>query len=211
MQNHSNTQPVRHEGYIRRHSHDVRNCLAAMDLQAILLQRAGAGAVESSPIAKVRALIVCLEELQLRLGVRFRNPAPARVFLSSLFEQCRARQRVNSADKDVGWAFDGEDCSSLADAQAVSIIIVEVADRFFSLGGGTVKAFAGGGNACFQMQRSCDTETAHRPPALDAEVNDELAAIVARYGGTLVLGPDGLELLATFPQDPAGGTGTTER
>jgi hypothetical protein len=45
---------------------------------------------------------------------------------------------------------------------------------------------------------------------MDAEVNDELVAIVALFGGALTYGPDGRDLLATFPKAPVGGTGTTE-
>ena len=211
MQNYSNTPSARYEGYIRRHSHDVRNCLAAMDLQTILLQNTSSGLGENKHLSSLRRLIVCLEELQLRLGLRFRVPTTAAVALSSLFEQCQSRQRVSSADKEVVWAFDGDDCCSLADGQAVCVIIIELADHFFSLGGGTIKAFARGGDACFQMQRSCDNESAQRTPAIDTEVNGELISVVAHLGGALTFGPDGLELLVTFPQAPVGGSGTADR
>lgn len=210
MQNHSETQPTRHDAYIRRHSHDVRNCLAAMDLQIILLERTASKPGENSHLVKVRSLIVCLEELQLRLGLRFRIPTPASIFLSSLFEQCQAHQRVRSSAKDVGWTLDGDDCCFQADAKAVSIIIVEIADHFFSLAGGTITAFAGEGNACFKMQRSADNESADRPSGMDAEVNDELTAIVARFGGALNCGPDGRCLAVTFPQSSIGGSHTAE-
>ena len=181
-----------------------------MDLQTILLQRTASNPGENSNLSKVRTLIVCLEELQLRLGLRFGIQSPAAVSLSSIFEQCQSRHRVTSSDNDVVWTLDGDDCCFQADAGAVSIIIVEIADHFFSLWGGTIKAFAHGGNACFQMQRSCDTDAATRQAGMDAEMNEELAAIVARFGGALNYGPDGRNLDVTFPQASIGGSQTAE-
>ncbi len=181
-----------------------------MDLQTILAQHTAGKPGENTQLTKVRSLIGCLEELQLRLGLRFRIQTSGTISLSSLFEQCQARQRVMSVDKDVAWEFDGDDCSFRADEQAVSVLVVEIADHFFSVGGGTIRAFAGGGNACFQMVRSCDNESANRQAGMDAEVNDELVAIVALFGGALTYGPDGRDLLVTFPKAPVGGTGTTE-
>ena len=191
-----NTLNAHRDGYIRRHSHDIRNCLAAIDLQAMLMERAASSPGENLPVAIVRKMILCIEELQLRLGVRFRDPVPSEVSLSAVFERCQPDVRIPLAESELEWCFDGPDCRIHADAESVSIIIAELADHFFSHGQGVVKAFTSEGNACFQMRRTAATESRE----LDAAVTDELSALVARYGGTLTCGGDGQELTVAFPQ-----------
>ena len=191
-----NTLNDHREGYVRRHSHDIRNYLAALDLQAMVLQSAAGSPGENRPVAIVRKVIVCIEELQLRLGVRFRDPVPSEVSLSEVFEGCQPDVRIPLAESKLEWRFDGPDCRIHADAESVSIIIAELADHFFSQGQGVVKAFTSEGNACFQMRRTAATESRE----VDAAVTEELSALVARYGGTLTCGGDGQELTVAFPQ-----------
>ncbi len=193
-----NTLNDHRDGYIRRHSHDLRNYLAAIDLQAILLQGAASIQGENRPVSIIRKGILCIEELQLRLGVRFRDPVPSEVSLSAVFERCQPDVRIPLAESELEWCFDGPDCRIHADAESVSIIIAELADRFFPHGQGVVKAFTSEGNACFQMRRTAATESRE----VDAAVTDELSALVARYGGTLTCGGDGQEITVAFPQIP---------
>ncbi len=181
-----------------------------MDLQTVLLEQKANKPGDDSHLVNVRTLIVCLEELQLRLGLRFRIGTPAVVSLGDLFQRSQSRQRVNSPDKEVAWTLRDGDCYLEGDAEAVSILIVETADHFFSLAGGTITAFASEGNACLQMQRSSVHEFVMSAPAMDAEVSQELTAMVARFGGALNCGPDGRCLVVTFPQASIGGSHTAE-
>ena len=189
-----NTLNDHREGYVHRHSHDIRNYLGALDIQAMLLQGAASGPGEDRSVAIIRKVILCVEELQLRLCVRFRDPVPSEVSLSAVFEQCQPDVRIPLAESELEWCFDGPDCRIDADAESVSIIIAELADHFFSQGQGVVKAFTSEGNACFQMRRTAATESRE----LDADVTDELSALVARYGGTLTCGGGGQELTVAW-------------
>ena len=96
-----------------------------------MLQSAAGSPGENRPVAIVRKVIVCIEELQLRLGVRFRDPVPSEVSLSAVFEQCQPDVRIPLAESKLEWCFDGPDCQIHADAESVSIIIAELADHFF--------------------------------------------------------------------------------
>lgn len=101
------------------------------------------------------------------------------------------------------WTLAGDLYGAQADCESVSIIIVEIADHFFSYRGGTIDVFVRGQNAHFQMRCSGDRDSADFPSSLDSEVTDELASLVAQHGGTLVCESDGYELVVTFPQSPA--------
>lgn len=210
MQNHPNTPSLQHEGYIRRHSHDVRNYLAAMDLQTVLLQSTTTDLGKTKHLGQIRSLLSCLEEMQLRLGLRFKTPTSATTPLDLLFEECKARKRVSSADKDVEWTHDGDLSEAHADCKSVSVMIVEIVDHFFSYRGGTISVFAKGQNAHFQMRLSGDHKAEDFISGLDADVTDELASLVAQHGGTLVCESDAHELLVTFPRVPDGGAGSAE-
>jgi hypothetical protein len=89
-------------------------------------------------------------------------------------------------------------------------MIAEIVDHFFSYRGGTVSAFIKGHNAHFQMRLSGDHDAEDCVSGLDADVTDELASLVAQYGGTLVCESDGRELMVTFPRVPDGGAGSEE-
>lgn len=171
--------PSETASYVKQHLHDVRNCLAAMDLQTVLMRRT-VDAGSEGMIAKVRKLIGCVEELQLRLGLRFHVPGTAAVSLRAIFENCRERPRVNSDDREIVWAFAGEDCVFLADQQAVCVIILELADHWFARRDGGISAFVRGKDACFQMQRASADEH-----SVDAEVPAELVDLISRHGGAV--------------------------
>lgn len=192
------------ERYIRRYLHDQRNCLAALDLQFLLLQQAVADPSDTTELQTCRKLIACLEELQNRLGVRLRTPGVAPVSLSWVFEECKTRQSLHTAKREITWTQDGADCLFLADEQAVSIMIIELVDHCFGSGGGSVCGLARNGRVCFQIRR---TElAAHR---MDSESSDELSTLVSCYGGLLKFEESGHGLELSFPQVTAIGDGVS--
>jgi hypothetical protein len=193
------------ERYIRRYLHDQRNCLAALDLQFLLLQQAVADPSETTELQTCRKLIACLEELQHRLGVRLRTPRVAPVSLSWVFEECKTRQSLHTAEREITWTQDGADCLFLADEQVVSIVIVELVDHCFGSGGGSVCGLARNGMVCFQMRRA---ELAEQ--CMDSESSDELSALVSRYGGVLKLEEFGRGLELCFPRVTAIGDGVSQ-
>jgi hypothetical protein len=186
--------------YIRHHSHAVGNCLSAMELQVVLVQRTSKSLEDSNHLAAVRNQIGCVVEMQQRLGLRFRAPVPAAVCLASVIEQCQSRQRVDSAERALVWSMDGGDCRFYADAQAVSVLVVEIADHFFRRGGGTIHGFARDGSVCFQMRHPADSTSERYPSSLATEIKSELSSIVVRYGGFLVGEVDGNSVEVAFPQ-----------
>lgn len=193
------------ERYIRRYLHDQRNCLAALDLQFLLLQQAVTNPSDTTELQTCRKLIACLEELQHRLGLRFRTPSVVPVSLSWVFEECKTRQSLHTADREITWTQDGADCLFLADEQVVSIMIVELVDHCFGSGGGSVCGLSCNGTVCFQMRRE---ELAEQ--CMDSESSDELSALVSRYGGLLKLEESGHGLELSFPRVTAIGDGVSQ-
>jgi len=183
--------------YIRRHSHDMGNCLSAMDLQLMMLQRSLNAPMECLGI--VRRQIGCMAEMQLRLGLRFRPASCISVSLSSVIEQCRSRQRTAPTQNTIEWTVNGDEAWLQVDPQAVSVLILEIADHWFLSGPGTVDSSASAGKISFQMRRMLDGSS---PDGLAADVSAELNATVTRYGGTLICGLLRSELTVTFPQAP---------
>lgn len=188
--------------YIRRHSHDLGNCLSALDLQLMVLERSASTAGELDRLAAARKQIGCIAELQLRLGLRFRTPPATAVSLSACVEQCRSRQRIASEGMEIDWSFDGADCWFSRDSQAISVLVVEIADHWFARSGGTVAAYACDNCACFEMRHA--SESKQNPPKMEIDVRDELASVVERFGGVLVGEVGGAKLTVTFPLTPPG-------
>jgi hypothetical protein len=188
--------------YLRRHSHDVRNCLAAMDLQTMLLQHSYH--VPEGRLTTLRRLIGHVEETQLRLGIRFQKPTPADVALGFLLEQCQSRQRLGSAERQIAWSVEGGGFRISVDAMAVSVIVAEIADHFFAMGGGSIIAKADGVQACLSMERTVDDDQMMRLTAADAEAREELISIVARHAGELKFDAAGRKLTLSFPVVPSG-------
>lgn len=199
-------ESLAHTRYIRRYSHDVGNCLTAIDLQTMVLQRSLNTPGESNDLAIIRRQIGCIAEMQLRLELRFRAPIFTEIPLSSAVKQCRSRQRIGSAHRAIDWSFDGAECYFHADTQAASVIIVEIADHWFANAGGAIKAYACGGKVCFQMRRADAEDPEDSQPGLPAEVGDELSSLVSRFGGTLRCGTQVPELEVTFPAAPVAAT-----
>jgi hypothetical protein len=189
-----------YQRYIRRHSHDLGNCLSAMDLQAILLQRGGVTAEADATLTVIRKQIGCISEMQLRLGLRFRTPAFSVISLNCCLDECRSRSRIVSAENPLVWISADRDCWFRGDPQAVSVMMVEIADHWFAHCDGTINGYAREGNICLQMQRNVTARPAQTVPPMDPEVHDELAWLVTYYGGTLVGGVAGPELMVRFPQ-----------
>ena len=186
--------------YILRYSHDLGNCLSVINLLTIVLEGGVNTAEETGYLATARKQIGCIAIMQLRLVLRLRTPASTVLSLSSSLEECRSLQRVDSAEHEIDWTVDGPDERFLGDAHAVSIILVEIADRWFAHGGGIVRACAREGNVHFRMQRAGDSHSAQFRPGMDHEVQAELALLVARFGGTLVGDLDGGHLTVMYPQ-----------
>ena len=198
----SGTEPPQLQSYILRHSHDVRNCLMAMDLQTMLLQCSLH--IPEDRLTTLRRLIASVEETQLRLGIRFRQPCPTAISLRSLFSECQSRQRMGSVDREIDWLVEGEDCLIRMDAVAVSVMVAEIADHFFSLGGGTITATADETGACIRMHRVGDDALSEPLAAVDEEAWAELMATAARQGGGLEFAAAGRELTLTFQLAPPG-------
>jgi hypothetical protein len=93
----------------------------------------------------------------------------------------------------------GDEAWLQVDPQAVSVLILEIADHWFLSGPGTVDSSASAGKISFQMRRMLDGSS---PDGLAADVSAELNATVTRYGGTLICGLLRSELTVTFPQAP---------
>jgi hypothetical protein len=193
------------ERYIRKYLHDQRNCLAALDLQFLLLQQAVTNPSDTTELQTCRKLIACLEELQHRLGLRFRTPNVVPVSLSWVFEECKTRQSLHTADREITWTQDGADCLFLADEQVVSIMIVELVDHCFGSGCGRVCGLSRNGTVSFQMRRAELEEQ-----CMDSESSDELSALVSRYGGLLKLEESGHGLELSFPRVTAIGDGVSQ-
>jgi len=183
--------------YIRRHFHDMGNCLSAMDLQLVMLQRSLNAPMECLGI--VRRQIGCMAEMQVRLGLRFRAASCISVSLSSIIELCRSRQRTSPTQNTIEWTLNGDEAWLQVDPQAVSVLILEIADHWFMSGCGTVHSSTSAGKISFQMRRMLDDPLAD---GLAADVSAELNATVTRYGGTLICGLLRSELIVTFPQAP---------
>ncbi len=183
--------------YIRRHSHDVGNCLSAMDLQLMVIQRSLNSPSEC--LAIVRRQIGCVAEMQLRLGLRFRAASCSSVSVSSVIELCRSRQRAGPTQSIIEWTQNGDEACFQVDVQAVSILLVEIADHWFVSGCGTVESFAGAGKINFQMRRRQDDPSGD---GLPVDVRAELHATVKRYGGSLICGVSKCEIAVTFTQAP---------
>ncbi len=190
------------QSYMRRYSHDLGNCLSAIDLQTMVLQRSAGMAEEGPRLAIVRKQVACIVEMQLRLGLRFRTPPATAVTLSACVEQCRSRPRIASAEIEIVWSFDGTEAWLHAAPEAISVLVVEIADHWFAHGGGTIKVSASDGCACFQMQHTDDAE--RDQPLMEVGVQEELAALLARLGGVWVGVVSGTILTVTLPLTLAG-------
>ena len=171
----------------------------------MVLQRSVNTGAERHYLAIVGRQIGCIVEMQLRLALRFRPPLSTAISLNSFVAVCQSRQRIGSAERAIDWTLEGADCWFDADAQAVSVMLVEIADHWFALVGGSIKASACGGNVCFKMQRTMNANPEEGLPGLAAGITDELNAVVTRYGGKLICGAEGRELEVNFPANPSGG------
>ena len=183
--------------YLRRHFHDMGNCLAAMDLQLMMLQRSLNAPMECLGI--LRSQMGCMADMQLRLGLRFRAVSSISVSLSSVVELCRSRQRTGPTQDTIEWTLNGDEAWLQVDPQAVSVLILEIADYWFVSGCGTVDSSSSEGKISFRMRRTLDDPSAD---GLAVDVSAELNATVTRYGGTLIGGLLRSELTVTFPQAP---------
>ena len=168
-----------------------------MDLQSTLLQHSLQ--IPEARLTTLRRLFANVEETHLRLGIRFKQSNPSDVPLRFLLSECQSRQRMASAEREIVWSLEEADCEIRVDAAAVSILVIEITDYFFSLAGGVIEAKVDEAGACIRMERVGDVESLHTLPAADREVREELISIMARHGAGLEFAATGRALTLNFP------------
>ena len=179
--------PSEARAVIRRHVHELRNMLNAMDLELACLLSEPAGAESGPALQKVRSHLILTEQIVRGLSVRFVEPSPGLAAAADLFHNWRQQlQRLGCAPA-VHWEASSTEAAISVDFTAVVTVLCEIClqanlhDESSPLVAGVTDA---DGGVVYSVRQPA-SERAHQDAPPEAQQWAEWERMVAGSGGLL--------------------------